>query len=251
MKLVKELRFGRPKTGKTRNVVDTYPRPLLLFNFDPQGWESVKTPVSLIGSEAFRKKLEKEGETWPEVTVLDYSTKVGKVGLDQYRTSSSIPLMTFIRDLNALEKCPFKTVVLDSLTSRSDLIWEFVANLNSVRKLEFQHWGMIQSKAMEIDQALLSLSCHTVLIAHEGTQKDEITGEIRVLPLTFGKYAEQIGMVFSQVLYATTELEKGRVRYVVYTAPKGLIRGIGVRWPDLPPVVGPTWGDLYGKEVTS
>jgi hypothetical protein len=223
---------------------------MLVFSFDPGGLDSVEQPITSMPSADFRTAISnKEAIVWPDITSIDYAALPTRIQPSQFRDMSVTIAQEFMLDANTLsDYCPFKTVVLDSLSTRNDALLEFIAGLNSCKQLQIQHWGQLGAKSQEVDTFLLSLPCNYVLIAHENVQKDEKTGEIRVIPMTYGQYAEKIGLFFSQVFYATTETDNNnKSKAVLYTAPRGLVKGIGARFPhNLPEVVGPTYEEIYG-----
>jgi hypothetical protein len=253
--LIRELRFGKPKTWKTSSVVGSYPEPLLLFNFDPDGFTSVSgRTINLITSEDFRAALLNKEFKWntSQVWIIDYTAK-GKqrISSDQFKNQTQAPLQRFITDCNALfDNCPFKTVVLDSTTMLNGTVLEFVCQLNSVKMPTLPLWGQILGKLEEIVGCLCSLPCHLVMIAHEDSEKDELTGEISLWPMFTGQMKKKVGMLVNQYLYATTETGgDGKTKGVIYTQPRGLMKGIGMRFPqNRPPVCGPRFSDVYGVD---
>lgn len=252
-KQIRMLEFGAPKTGKTSSM-GTYPGPVCLMNFDVDGFSSIHTKKTLVlPSVEFQKQL-KEGVTFKEdeVIVLDYSSLATAIQLGKDRPMTVTAIKNFIDDVNVLFKhCPFKTVVVDPVTMWDGAVNDFIAGMNSVTQLQIQHWGQAAKKKEEIINCINSLPTHTIFLAHEDTEKDELTGQIRVIPFVTGQMKNKIGMMFSQFVYATTEAKPdGTNRYVLWTQPKGIVRGIGVRWPQgTAPVVDNNFASLFGGKV--
>jgi hypothetical protein len=95
------------------------------------------------------------------------------------------------------------------------------------------------NKIMEVIRSMKALPCHTILIAHEQYDKDELSGEIRMTPNVFGKLAAVIASEFNLVLYAKTQPDgKGGLRYVWQTQPAGFVKSAGSTYvTGLPPIV--------------
>lgn len=253
-KYIRELRFGKPKTWKTSSVVGTYPTPICLLNWDKDGYTSVVgRKMAKLTSDEFRKAIADKSFVWTtnEVWILDYAHQdKPRIATDQFKNQTQVPLQRFISDVNAMfDNCPFKTVVLDSTTLLNTGVMEFVLQLNSVKMPTLPLWGQILGKLEEIIGCMCSLPCHVVLISHEDAEKDELTSEITLWPMFTGQMKRKAGMQVSQYLYATTETTgDGKTKGVIYTQPRGLIRGLGMRFPQgRPAVCEPTFEGVYGK----
>ena len=250
MRQIKELRIGEPKTRKTDAVCSTYPRPLLLLNFDPFGPDVLKAgdqvatsdlPALVNGTEALQDKI----------YVCDFASVAPRILASQYRGKENIGLK-FIQSVNTLfAKNPFKTVVLDSWSGMDPVINIFIQNLSNKEEMTLPLWGLAGTKKEEILQAILSLACNVVVICHTEGKKDEVTGEIRIVPYGSGKFPERMGALFSQVFAARAGTDsKGQPEFKVLTCSQGLYKGLGARWPQgLPPVCGPFFNDIYSKET--
>lgn len=248
---VKELRFGPPLSWKTGAVGTTYPTPLLLFNFQANGWVSIRRPTTVLNSATFRNAM-KGKAPFADVTVVDYAAAKNKLTASVLMPTGSERYSEFVGDFNHLyEYNPFATVVIDPYTLLDVEILNFVVKLDPDIKYPgramIAHYGYLQSKKRELIGALLGLDCHCVMIGHEESQKDEVTGEINTVTAGTGKFQETMGMHFAQVLYARIEAdEKGNARPIVHTKPFGRIKSLGMRWPDgKPAICGATFHDLY------
>ena len=248
-KFVKALEFGAPKTGKTKNTVETCPKPALIFSFEAGGTDCVTAiPITGMTSGDFRAKMVAKSKDWPAVTVLEYLPGAKRIGEGKTETFDKSRLEAFIKDFNLLfDHMPFRTVIADSFTGMDTVSMAFILGLNKADTAQIQHYGQLQTKKEAIISALMSLPCNVVVLAHEEAQKDELTGAIRILPFGTGKFQEKMGMYFSQVVYRTVSTDtQGNPKYEVWTAPRGLVKGLGLRFPQgKKPVVGPTWKDIY------
>lgn len=245
---VKELVYGPPKTGKTLGR-STYPKPLLFLNLDPDGWTSIDSNVEVLEPEQALTRLKSKTPPPKPITVIDFSSaKMMKLQESLHSAPSRAPVTQLIRCVNAvIDSNPFATVVLDSWTGYDSMLMEFILDMDGKQTPLIQHYGMLTRKKEEMVLALLSLDCHVSIVAHETSQKDELTGTVRILPAGMGSFQESMGKYFSQILYSTVEVgASGNRKYVVWTAPKQLVRIVGLRFPQgVPPVVDNNWNEIY------
>jgi hypothetical protein len=119
-----------------------------------------------------------------------------------------------IETLSAKGQLPFKTLVLDSLTTFTHAILEDyiyrsqtgikrpVAGLNAQ-----QDYALLDRHLTQIISGLLSLNCNVVFIGHEVAEKDELTGAITRKPLMAGKFADKLSIYFPEVYYSKVNSE--------------------------------------------
>lgn len=264
-KLIREGRFGAPKTFKTGSVVGTYPRPLLLLNCDEEGWSVIpsrneKVREDFIKIEVFAEDLtfikasdlpaycRKKPEELPPVTVLEVlDFKTIKLMTESYQPlGNSNPLNSFVSAVNNLIQigCPWKTVVVDSISGLNDLILEHVSATNPKTLADPRKWApMTGGKVAQCMGVLTSLPAHCVFIFHESFRENEATQEIRIAPLVHSQFRDRVGGLLSQWFYAFKQNGKPKVR----TTDIGLVKGIGARWPaNLDDVIDPTFKAIYG-----
>lgn len=273
MKLIRELRIGPPKSAKTVMTVGTYPKPMLVKNFDKDGLDVI--PNRIFSKEecaqhgyspidiCFNDIVEIEPkdlityckmprEKLPKVLLVNY----WKLN-DFQMTEEFIPYATdkaykaFVEGVNYLKMfgCPWATYVLDSTTSLFEAMKSSVAKNQNSMLSDARKWSpAIGGKVMQHISVLNSLpNTHCVYLAHTHIDKNEKTGEISTLPLGPGGFSEQVGGIVSQYLYATTEDGTAKV----WTKPKGNVKAIGCRWPaGLPGVCGADFKSIYGKELS-
>ena len=250
MQFIREGRIGPYKSGKTKNVLESYPKPLLLLNFDVQGYTCVdpKLLTFIKADEWLQTKSDWKPTT--DITVIDYSTVVPKLTLTPFRAYEQGTGMSLLLDVNKLfDFCPFKTVVIDSFTGLNDVMLRFVCSINKITYIDQGSWGQISGKSLEIiNYICASLQAHFVLVMHEHFEKAELTGEIRILPAAYGKSREEVGKIVSQLFYSTVETQaNGQAKYQVRTRDFGLIKGLGARFPQgLPEVCPASFEGIYG-----
>ena len=272
MKHIREGRFGPPKSFKTGAVVGTYPKPMLVLEFNEGGLDVIPTTaeppskdrvkVDVVQSdikyiepaelEAYCKKLPHE---LPKITCLDFSRFKKRDITSTYGFEpDSAGFQVVIDCINKLIKVgnPWVTDVLDPTTDLVEMILAHMAKTNKTAmetkgSYDPRHWApMAAGKLHQIMSAMNGLNCHTVFIMHAVTGSNETTNEIRTTPMIVSQFRDRIGGILSQFLYATKENDKA----VVYTTDRGFIKGIGCRWPaNLPAVCGADFNSIYGKEL--
>jgi hypothetical protein len=113
-----------------------------------------------------------------------------------------------------------------------------------------RHWaGQAGAKIREVVSCLYAINCQcVVIIAHEMVSENETTKEVRVLPNIVSGQKETLGALASQFIYATTEMDnQGKPKFVVYTQPTGLVKGLGMRVGNIGKgVCGPAFEEIYG-----
>jgi hypothetical protein len=242
--------MGPPKCFKTGSVVGTYPRPLLVLNFDSEGLDVIKDPISPIAPEVFEAQCKeplKDG-----IYVVDFCDQQQKVMMETYAPQAATkPFKDFIETVNKLVRvgCPWKTVVIDSVTGLGDVILAHIASTNSSSLGSALKWApMIGGKIHQCMGVCAGLNAHVVFIFHSSSpSKNEETSEISVAPLVPSQWMrDRAGSLVSQYFYQCIEGGKP----MLYTKDNGYVRGIGARWPsDLPLKVAPDFNSIYGKAL--
>lgn len=268
MKYIHELRIGSPKCGKTVSVVGTYPKPMLVFLFDPGGLDTIPSTapakpdpsrltldityrdITFIKPVEFAAYCKTPQSELPPVLAVDFTESAKKLMMEAFTPQINPRTYDdFYRCTNLLvtDGAPWKTFVLDSITSLRDALLSFVAAKQASWLTDPRKWSpAVGGKLLQHIAVLCNLDLHSVFLAHSHMEKDETTGAITILPLGPGGFAEQVGGIVSQYIYQTNETGK----LEVYTRPKGSVRHIGCRWPsDLPAICGADFKSIYGKEL--
>lgn len=245
MKLIREGRFGQPKTYKTGAVVSSYPKPMLVLEYDHGGLTVIKDPIEFLTAEQFLSNK----EPFTGITAIDMAALNTNALTDSYVPRQDVQTFpTTVKIINALVKnCPYKTVVLDTVTGLSDCIYGHQSAVNASALADARKWaGNIGMKVKQVIDVLCLVKANVVVIFHSDTEKNELTSEVREMPMVYSKLREFLGAMFDQFFYSCIENKKP----VIKTAPTGLIRGLGCRWPTgLPETCGPLFNDIYGKET--
>ena len=254
-KKVRELRMGFPKTGKTKNVVESYPKPLLLLNFEAGGPDSITQAISYVKAIDLIKSLGDKSPITP-ITCVDFSKASRKIGLNADMAMDKVPGENFILIINALlDHCPFATIVVDPYTIWDKTITDYIGaitpglltEMKGTKLMSIPQWGFALAKKRECITNTLSLNANVVFIGHIAADKDELLGTIRYIPTVGGKLAYEIGAMFSQVLVSAKEGDGANTKYVVYTQDNGLFKNLGARFSvSGKSICGPTFQEIYG-----
>jgi AAA domain-containing protein len=122
------------------------------------------------------------------LAVVDRQRIVQHLTYDQYRDgalpgSAFTKAETKLRELDAAVKAGTgpKTVALDSLTFMEKSVASRVLMMNGKpanSPLDLQHYKLIISQIEDFISKLCALNCNVIVTAHEGLDKDDITGAV-------------------------------------------------------------------------
>lgn len=107
--------------------------------------------------------------------------------------------------VRAKQPLPFKTLVLDSLTTFTQYMLEnYITNNKSIKRpLEginaMQDYQLLDKHLTQIISSLLALDCNVVMLGHLQTEKDEVSGLVSRRPLMAGKFADKLPIYFEEV----------------------------------------------------
>jgi hypothetical protein len=240
--------LGDSKTGKTQSV-STLTGHTVLANFDPAGFHSLVVPYVLIGPNELCQLEDWPGDT--QVVVIDYTTLVGQISLtlDRGNRKSNYDIyVSFINDMNAAMVSDFvDNIVVDGLTGLSDAVLGAVMQINKRSRPQFEDWGQAIDKVVEIIMALAASTKNFVLCAHLQTERDELTGRLKELPLVYGKQLpNKILAIFDTVF--VTRVTSGIYHWV--TNPQPLLQTIGSRtFKQLPPTITQDFELLFSNQA--
>lgn len=116
------------------------------------------------------------------------------------------------------------TIVLDSLTTLSEMILAQTVRVNGRVEPILKDWGQQMDKLVKlINRARSIQDVNFIAIAHEQYTKDEISGRIWCLPLITGKLAAKISLYFDEVYHTMVQQKGDKHEYLMNTKATGLI----------------------------
>ena len=188
-KTVKVLLYGDSGTGKTC-FASGFPRPLHYCDFDGK----VTSALNFLHSQ----DQDADGIT-----------------VDQYLSSKATsPGHDFNVDMGKLHKLalsgdfPYETIVIDSLTTFSDLMMNYLMKMNpgvkrvvtqGVQIPSQQDYGIARIFFKETISKIISFPCNVVFTAHIQIKEDKVTGELLRVPMIAGKLATELPIFFEEV----------------------------------------------------
>ena len=224
------LLCGEYKCGKTVSAA-TFPKPMLYLDFD-NGFKSITTTTNKDGDMIVPDHAQIQVETFLRkgAHALDFTID-RKAKVAPAYTSYAQPLITKLnkiltqlhKDQKYDGKGPYKTLVIDSLTSMFRVWEDMVVNADSVPILQVQNYMTLQVvlfkqffpmlKALGLD--------YIILIDHVQMEKDEISQRIMEFPIGPSKaMGKLMGMEFDEIWYQTGASDK----YQWWTKRKGLFQ---------------------------
>lgn len=264
-KYVREGRMGPPMSYKTGAVVGTYPRPLLHLGGDPHGLDVVPSTAQSITefkSEITQKDIiridhsqmqdycNKATTDLPKITHINFYENSVMLSDLYTPTPDNKNFPAFNKVGNQLiQRCPWKTVVVDPVTALSTIILGHVAASQPAQIADPRKWAYsVGEKVRQTIAAFNMIKAHVVFIMHSETEKDELTSKVSTSPMIYSKNRQIIAGLFAQFLFAAVENGKP----IVWTQPQGFCTGIGMRWPlGLPAKCGADFQSIYGAAVKS
>lgn len=188
---VKLLLYGPSSTGKTITAC-SFPGPIKYFDFD----HKISSAAQFYKAEPERLK---------QIDVVQFAPMN-----QQERMKAFMAELHKIQTIQHSKKpLPFKTLVLDSLTTfTSYLLDDYIhVSQRGMKRPEggvncMQDYQLLQKHMTQILTGLLSLDCNVVFIAHSQLEKDETTGSISNAVLMPGQLAAKLPIYFEEVYFA-------------------------------------------------
>lgn len=214
--------YGNSGTGKTCFAA-SFPTPLWFCDFDGK-----------VGSAAnfWRTKDPKRLEHIAYENFSGYQAQGGIRVIQKFEG--------MLRELET--KCPFKTIVLDSLTTFTDALMQHVIQENPGTKRfskdtpVLQDYGLLNQHFKTIMRRLLALPTNLVVVGHIKITEDQITGETMHRPALSGQLPELLPVLFQEVYRSFVETKDGKTTYLAQT--RGNQRFITrTEIPSMPPVI--------------
>lgn len=204
----KVLIYGQSGTGKTIFSC-SFPGPIYVADFDGK----------ISSAATFYKNT-------PQIGDIEFDSFVAYSDFNKfYSKISSLKKIADDSKKAPLEvPFPFKTVILDSITTFSNALMKEVIRQNPSSKRTkvndtlvpfLPDYQIAISHFKDIIMTLLSLPCNFVATGHIQTSKDEMTGEILNEPLIYGKdLPSWLPVVFEEVYRSFTETVDGKTSFM-------------------------------------
>lgn len=278
-KLIRELRWGRPKAFKTGGLL-TYPKPLLYLGFDTGGLDVLPSKNSPKTSDMIpfdctyedvvfcepgdlKSWVTKPKEQQPKILAIDYTKlRPMTIDLNYLPTRSQDALIAFqsndmnkLGDLNVIgihaqknKTLPWATIGWDGVSGYRTSVLSHFSSIAPNRMADARDWayqsGQMCKRVMEV---LVLYPCHIVVLMHDEMEKNDLSQQIDIIPAVDGKDLKNIaGGLFSQYFYAKKNLQG---KPVILSNDAMFLKGLGGRWPVLTGETQPDFKSIYGKEL--
>ncbi|MFA6973100.1 MAG: AAA family ATPase [Gallionella sp.] len=201
------LVYGGSGSGKTR-LLKTCRRPIHIDSFDPQGTVTIRDEIKA-GWVLADTRWENE-DPWKPTSFKKWDTEYERRQRDGYFQHIG-------------------TYAIDSATTwASAAMNQVLLTAKGGSRAGTQPWENDYLPAMYmIENAIkdfLTLPCDIVLLAHENTLKDDVTGKLYVTPLFVGKLQQKIPLLFTELYYAQTTRTSAGIKYSLLTQSDGTFR---------------------------
>ena len=194
--------WGPPKVGKTV-LASQFPSPFFIDLDD--GLKSVKSLRALWGLEFDFDVIQiDEGPTEDE----DFISICGKAFAKQ---SAWLKVKKLVGEL-ARRMPTDSTLILDNTSRASEFLLDFIRAKTGREQLQIQDWGVFLNEMLSMILSLKSkgAKCNVVLIGHEYTTKDEVTGEFVRQLLVPGQSKDRIPSMVNEFLRLETRVSGTR-----------------------------------------
>jgi hypothetical protein len=166
---------------------------------------------------------------------------------------NKVPIQSFIEDINFLGKNLEKVenLIVETLGPFGDSVLDFIVAMNGRKTTEIQDYKVAIAKLAGIFGALMGTRKNVVVTGHLQTEKDDVTGRGRMVPLIWGKsLPDAIPKMFGEVFQSFSRKDaKGGVEYKWQTKPTEWLGFLGTRkFDDLPAVIDQDWSYLSKLE---
>ncbi len=208
-KRLKILAYGHSGTGKTIFACG-FPLPIYVADFDGK-ISSARNYYSI-----------KDSERLKQISFDSFQPK-GKIEIDKPFARYNTELVNLERLAAGPEPFPYKTVVLDSVTTYLEqMTREVMRQKPQTKRYDkdtpvLQDYGIVSSHFKLYLSRILQLPCNVVVTAHIGLTKDELTGEVTYGALLTPKLAPMLPILFEEVYRTYTELKDGKTLYMAQT----------------------------------
>lgn len=235
--LIKILVYGDAGAGKTIFAAG-FPVPILYCDFDGK----LSSAARFYAGDQERLKL------------------IEHVPLNQQMQED--PMVAFnaqITQLIAMQKAknfPFKTLVIDSITTFSSAVLAHIVRTNpGINRVQTkqgvqpgrQDYGILKREFQRLIPGLLTLEMNVVMLGHISVDKDELTGELVRGVLMDGSFSQQLPIYFEEVYRAFVEEKAGVRTHMLQTRPDRTFTKLRSQIPGLPAMIPAQYSELNRK----
>jgi len=231
--LVKLLVVGPPGSGKTI-LAAGFPYPIKYLDFDNK-----------VSSAA--RYYQDDKERLANIDVVNLSAAL--------QDNPMTELMKVINEFVSYQrasKYPYKTLVLDSITTFSSVVLQGIMKsnpgINRVKTSQGEHpglqdYGILKREFQKLIPGLLTLDINVVMTGHVEISKDDTTGELIYGVQMDGSFAQQLPIYFEEVYVARVEEQKGERRYLLQTQSDAKFK-CRSQIPKLPAVIPASYNEI-------
>jgi len=190
--------------------------------------------------------------SFPGVYVFDFDNgMLSQRGKDiQYDVYGKDDWLKFEAKLSEFEKsCPFETLVIDSVTTMEEYLLDHLIALTRKPRPTQLEWGQLVLDLADVFLRVGKFKTNIVVVAHEQMVQDEITGEVLVMPLIYGKKLPgQLPLFFDEMYRAQTsrDAKTGKPVYQLLTTAD-IKFSAKSRLACLDPIEVPDYNVIIGK----
>jgi hypothetical protein len=189
--LIKVLAYGNPGTGKTCFAAG-FPAPILYFDFDNKVSSAIRF-------------FSKDKERLDNIEIKSLSMSL-----------TQNPLIAFTQEIEALRKMqatgnfPYKTLVIDSITTFSAATLQHIIASNPGIKgrqtaqgtmPDKPHYGILLREFERLIPGLLTLDMNIVMLGHLTEYKNDDTGAMVREVMCDGSFSSRLPIYFDEVYY--------------------------------------------------
>ena len=223
------LLVGVPNSGKTVSAC-TFPKPLLILDFDGEGYKSIFYAKDKSGKLVVPDNDEVSAVSFEKTRTygLDFRTNFKSKSAPEHTQESGVLINRFNETLKGIKEGQYKTVVIDSLTAMFRLWKEAILFMNQQPHLQIQDYITLEN--VLYGQFIPSLKAlpvqYVILIDHTNIDKDEISGRVSEFPV--GPSAN-MGRTMPQMFDEVWRQDVLGDKFVWRTRDSGLFIGAGSR----------------------
>lgn len=123
--------------------------------------------------------------------------------------------------------CPFKSLILDSATTLSNICMNYVLKADGKpqgTQPQIQHWGRQTALLETVFDQLTAWPLIKIVTAHVQRTENDLLKTVEMLPLLTGKFAAKSAIYFDEVYYLEIERKGATMKSVCRTRSTPIIR---------------------------